>query len=264
MLLGPSSWLHLSPETVLDVAGSCCSADNTLITRRSFAGQHWHSHGYQGDNTGVTTTPGGAQPRVVRSLVYPLGFEQEDDGGLKVVRVAHLYRASVLADGGYESNGPSEPGDADDDEFRRTWLKDKSHPLTGRPLKIEKLELPRGSIACVLGHVPHAVSPRPEGRGSRLCTLLAYRQPGPVGSTLADGTLVSSSVPLAASPPFLHADFLHLCAHRIRRGRSRRMRTRGASLASQRARRTCSASTSRRVHVESWRLCCIRIEYRER
>ena len=148
------------------------------------------------DNTGVTTTPGGAQPRVVRSLVYPLGFEQEDDGGLKVVRGAHLYRASVLADGGYESNGPSEPGDADDDEFRRTWLKDKSHPLTGRPLEIEKLELPRGSIACVLGHVPHAVSPRPEGRGSRLCTLLAYRQPGPVGSTLADGTLVSSSAPL--------------------------------------------------------------------
>ena len=98
MLLGPSVRLRLWPETVLDVAGSCCSADNTLITRRSFAGQHWHSHGYQGDNTGVTTTPGGAQPRVVRSLVYPLGFEQEDDGGLKVVRGAHLYRASVLAD----------------------------------------------------------------------------------------------------------------------------------------------------------------------
>lgn len=158
----------------------------TLISRSNFAGQHWHSHHYQEDNLGVTTDPGGAQARVVRSLVYPNGFNSHLDGGLKVVRGGHLYRMGDLNDG-YERRAA--PGDADDAEFAATWLAGKRHPITGRPLTIEKLALRRGSIVCVLGHVPHAVSPRPAGRGTRLCTLLAYRQPGKVGSALADGTL---------------------------------------------------------------------------
>jgi hypothetical protein len=49
-------------------------------------GQHWHSHNYTEDEQGVTTRPGGAQLRLVRSLVYPAGFAKHNDGGLKVLR----------------------------------------------------------------------------------------------------------------------------------------------------------------------------------
>ena len=124
--------LMLGPEIRYD--------HSTLISRRSFAGQHWHSHHYIEDNAGVTIAPGGAQTRVVRSLLYPRGFAPEGDGGLKVVRGAHLYRAGDLADG-YERSAA--PGDADDAEFARTWLAGKRHPITARPLEIEKLALPR-------------------------------------------------------------------------------------------------------------------------
>ena len=54
--------LMLGPEVRFD--------HNTLLSRRDFVGQHWHSHGYVEDNAGVTTRPGGAKLRLVRSLVY--------------------------------------------------------------------------------------------------------------------------------------------------------------------------------------------------
>ena len=40
---------------------------------------------YVEDGAGVTTRPGGAALRLVRSLIYPDGFASSNDGGLKVV-----------------------------------------------------------------------------------------------------------------------------------------------------------------------------------
>ena len=131
---------------------------NTLLSRRSFIGQHWHSHNYVEDNYGRTAEPGGAKLRLVRSLVYPDGFGADNDGGLKVVPGAHLYRSRDLADSeptapAYEYN--CVPGELDDADFSGSWLKDKLHPITGEPLKIQRLELPPGSMVVVLHHSPH-------------------------------------------------------------------------------------------------------------
>ena len=84
-----------------------------------------------------------------RSLVYPDGFGAHNDGGLKVVPGAHLYRSRDLADS--EPTAPAYeyscvPGEPDDADFSGSWLKDKLHPITGEPLKIQKLELPPGSM----------------------------------------------------------------------------------------------------------------------
>jgi hypothetical protein len=134
-----------------------------------------------------TTNPGGAELKLCRSLIYPDGFGAHNDGGLKVVRGAHLYRSLSLKDsepGAEEylgSSSPHAPGAADDANFSETWLKGKLHPITGEPLKIERLELPRGSMVIVLHHSPHAVEPRPTGTGTRHCTLFSYRVPDPAG-----------------------------------------------------------------------------------
>ena len=80
--------LMLGPEVRFD--------HNTLLSRRDFEGQHWHSHAYHEDEAGVTTIPGGARLKLVRSLVYPEGFKKYNDGGLKIVRGAHLYRSVGL------------------------------------------------------------------------------------------------------------------------------------------------------------------------
>jgi|EP01046_Picozoa_sp_COSAG06_P015554 hypothetical protein len=73
------------------------------------------------------------------------------------------------------------PGEADDADFSASWLKDKLHPITGEPLRIQRLELPPGSMAIVLHHSPHAVEPRPPGSGTRHCTLFSFRAPDPGG-----------------------------------------------------------------------------------
>ena len=203
--------LMLGPEVRFD--------HNTLLSRRDFVGQHWHSHGYVEDNAGVTTRPGGAKLRLVRSLVYPgkkktpllsnlylkmiilprhardkyrensqrrrfltEGFQAHDDGGLKVVPGAHLYRSTTLREGGEnEYDRKAAPGEADDAYFEETWLKGKTHPITGQPLEIMHLDLPPGSMAVCLCHTPHGVCPRPKGTGTRHCTLFSYREPDPQG-----------------------------------------------------------------------------------
>jgi hypothetical protein len=47
--------------------------DHTTLLNRTpgFMGQRYHSHGYVEDNAGVTTHPGGAALRMVRTLCYP-------------------------------------------------------------------------------------------------------------------------------------------------------------------------------------------------
>ena len=166
--------LMLGPEVRFD--------HNTLLSRRDFPGQHWHSHGYVEDEQGVTARPGGARLRLVRSLVYPEGFAKYNDGGLKVVRGAHLYRSVSLEPYRRGAVRPgTEPGFEDDRVFEEAWLAGKAHPITGKPLAIEYLELPPGSMAVCLCHTPHGVSPRPLGSGTRHCTLFSYREPDPEG-----------------------------------------------------------------------------------
>ena len=105
--------------------------------------------------------------------------------GLKVVPGAHLYRVSNLQDAnalngmnnGYDRS--AKPGADDDAWFEASWLKGKTHPITGEPLHIVRLELPPGSMAVCLCHMPHAVEPRPAGSGTRYCTLFSYREPDP-------------------------------------------------------------------------------------
>jgi hypothetical protein len=69
------------------------------------------------------------------------------------------------------------PGDEDDAEFERTWLAGKLHPITREPLRILRPELPPGSMVAALTHIPHGVSPRPAGSGTRHCALFSYREP---------------------------------------------------------------------------------------
>ncbi len=67
---------------------------NTLLSRRRFIGQHWHSHNYVEDNYGPTTEPGGAKLRLCRSLLYPDGFKAHNDG--RSLRSCALLRLSSL------------------------------------------------------------------------------------------------------------------------------------------------------------------------
>ena len=98
---------------------------------------------------------------------------------------AHLYRQSNLrssaADEEHPYDGSAPPGHEDDRHFEKTWLRNKLHPLTGEPLRILKPALPPGSMCVCLCHMPHGVEPRPEGTGTRHCTLFSYREPDPEG-----------------------------------------------------------------------------------
>ncbi len=59
----------------------------------------------------------------------------------------------------------------------RGWLEGRTHPVTGRPLEMEHLALPAGSVVCCLSHAAHGVAPKAVGRESRLCSLFCYRKP---------------------------------------------------------------------------------------
>ena len=66
---------------------------NTLLSRRAFIGQHWHSHNYVEDNCGPTTTPGGARLRLCRSLLYPDGFRAHNDGTIPPACALRMFDA---------------------------------------------------------------------------------------------------------------------------------------------------------------------------
>ncbi len=118
-------------------------------------GAHWHSHEY-----------GAARPDLgfVRIFFYVNGFVL-GDGALKVVRGSHLYR-----DEGIRAES--------DEELRTAWIIDKVHPATGRPLEIEELAAPEGSVVLMWTHAAHAVSPRRAGSDTRWAVVYAYRNPG--------------------------------------------------------------------------------------
>ena len=104
---------------------------------------------------------------LVRTLLYPEGSSVSLGGELAVVPGYHLYRDPFR----WNSARP------DDDEGMLEHLHGMAHPLTGQPLGIKHLELPPGSVVSIPAHMPHYVSSRKPGSGTRWALLLTYRQP---------------------------------------------------------------------------------------
>lgn len=141
---------------------------NQLLTRPpGYAGGSWHSHkigaGYDCDPV-QDVAEYQAQPNTNLTLCYPQGFSAADDGGLKLIRGSHLFR------------DPDNCRAATDDEIEAGWLKGRVHPITGRPLAIEHLELPPGSVVCCLSHGAHGVAAKGADKETRWCTLYAYKK----------------------------------------------------------------------------------------
>ena len=142
---------------------------NQLLSRKAgYAGGTWHSHqiGSRYDGRGVATVAEyDTQANAILTLCYLNGFTAENDGGLKIIRGSHLFR---------DPNGCRAGSDA---EIRRGWLRDRTHPVTGKALEIEHLSLPPGSIVCCLSHAAHGVSGKAPGKETtRWTSLVCYRR----------------------------------------------------------------------------------------
>jgi hypothetical protein len=118
-------------------------------------GSRWHSHEYADDDSHLG---------FVRIFFYVNGFKA-NDGGLKVVRGSHLYRDPKI-------------NAENDAELEKGWMAGKTHPQTGRPLTIEGLDAPAGSVVLMWTHAAHAVTPRQAASPTRWCVVYAYRNPG--------------------------------------------------------------------------------------
>ncbi len=142
---------------------------NQLLTRPGgYPGNSWHCHpiGAGRDNCGVADLAEyRAQPNTNLTICYPEGFETGEDAGLKIVKGSHLFR------------DPANCRFATDEEMEQQWLANRVHPVTGAPLKIERLSLPPGSIVCCLTHAVHGVDPKTADRKTRWCTLYCYKKP---------------------------------------------------------------------------------------
>ena len=151
---------------------------NQLLNRRpGYPGGAWHSHKIGGglDDVGCEgdLKAYDAQPNLAICLCYPEGFQAEDDGGLGIIRGSHLFRDTH----GCRASADPESGKSADDVMAAGWMKGKTHPITGAPLRIERFGLPPGSIAVVLSHGAHGVAPKAHAKKkTRLCTLFAYRK----------------------------------------------------------------------------------------
>jgi hypothetical protein len=131
--------------------------DHCVSLNRAAAhpGMRWHSHEYSDDDPTLG---------FLRIFFYVNGFGS-DDGGLKVVPGSHLFRDSRV----------SASTDAD---LERDWLVGKVHPITGEPLRMERLEAPPGSVVLMWTHALHGVTPRRPDSPTRWTVVYAYRNPG--------------------------------------------------------------------------------------
>ncbi len=73
-----------------------------------------------------------------RIFFYASGFEL-GDGNLKIVRGSHLFRDPAVSFLG-------------DEALFEGWVKGKTHPMSGEPLRIEQLECPPGSVIAMWTH----------------------------------------------------------------------------------------------------------------
>jgi hypothetical protein len=142
---------------------------NQLLSRApGYGGGRWHSHKIgAGHDDGVVVDDLEVyrrQPNINLTLCYPQGFSADEDGGLKLVAGSHLFR------------DPTGCRADDDAALRAGWMQGQQHPVTGKPLEIEHLDLAPGSIVCCLSHAAHAVSPKALERATRWCSLFCYRK----------------------------------------------------------------------------------------
>jgi hypothetical protein len=118
-------------------------------------GMRWHSHEYADD-----------EPRLgfLRIFFYVNGFGA-DDGGLKVVPGSHLFRDSRV-------------NSSTDADLEATWLAGKRHPISGEPLRMERLSAAPGSVVLMWTHALHGVTARAADSDTRWTVVYAYRNPG--------------------------------------------------------------------------------------
>ncbi|MDA0836679.1 MAG: phytanoyl-CoA dioxygenase family protein [Planctomycetota bacterium] len=141
-----------------DTLGDDIRYDHTVTLNRhpGSNGAGWHSHGYAEDDPSLG---------FVRIFFYVNGFEASDSA-LKVVPGSHHYRDAEISAG------------LKDEDLRENWLAGKRHPLSGEPLRIEKLVAPPGTIILMWTHAAHAVTSRISTDSTRWTVVYAYRNPG--------------------------------------------------------------------------------------
>jgi phytanoyl-CoA dioxygenase PhyH len=118
-------------------------------------GVGWHSHAYAEDRPELG---------FLRIFFYVNGFAARD-GALAVVPGSHLFRDPELHA-------------RSDEELQAGWLVGKRHPATGKPLAIEYLTAPPGSVVLMWTHAAHAVCPRQSAGETRWTVVYAFRNPG--------------------------------------------------------------------------------------
>ena len=97
------------------------------------------------------------------------GSSEALGGELAVIPGYHLHRDPFK----WNSARP------DDDEGMEAYLAahGMAHPLTGESLRVKHLNLPPGSLVSIPAHMPHYVSSRKPGAGTRWALLLTVRRP---------------------------------------------------------------------------------------
>jgi hypothetical protein len=68
-------------------------------------------------------------------------------------------------------------GFGSDEEAQVGWVDGRSHPVTRKPLQIEHLTCPPGTVIVMWTHAAHAVEPKPMGTDTRYTLITGYRQP---------------------------------------------------------------------------------------
>lgn len=162
------------------VVGKRFYYDHVLMLNRPAGseGRRWHAHPYrQGQHevedpigTGKFVTKEFLHQQCVRTLCYPEGATIEDGCEFALIPGSHLYRIPYKW---------STPRPDYDDDMENNWLKGKTHPFTGEPLKILRLSIPPGSMVSFVHHLPHHVGHRKAGTDTRWGLLMAYRSPDP-------------------------------------------------------------------------------------
>lgn len=170
-------------ELFKKVLGEKFYLDHVIMLNRApgSSGRRWHAHPYrQGQHevediigTGSAVTTEFLPQQCVRTLCYPEGASIEEGGEFAVIPGAHLYRIPFkwsITRTDY------------DEEMETTWLKEKTHPVTGEPLQILRLSLPPGSMVSFVHHMPHHVGHRNPNAGTRWGLLMAFRTPDPTAT----------------------------------------------------------------------------------
>ena len=143
----------------VSASGRCGQDHSSLLNRAEGSrGLRWHSHSHTGDDDGLGPPPRYTGLQLVRTLIYPQGWEGEDAGAggqLSLVPGAHLLRE--VAAWRQDNNRPHYDVFDANELAESAWFRAQRHPLTGEPLRVERLALPPGSLVSFIHHMPHDV-----------------------------------------------------------------------------------------------------------